>query len=145
MNYLITRDRQLKIYFRECNTYFSYMHLRGLYTVAKFQIHRYNTFREMNNYPVTDRRTDGQTDGQKAIKRCIWAHRAICTGGLKNHSSKTITDRGLNLQLVIKRVFCIMWSCDFQKGGKIQAPACSVSDKGPSLRLNNFSVFQPLA
>ncbi len=27
-----------------------------------------------------------------------------------------------------------------QKGGKIQAPACSVSGKGPSLRLNNFSV-----
>ncbi len=39
----------------------------------------------MNYYPVTDRRTDGQTDR----KRCIWAHRAICTGGLKNcRSSK---------------------------------------------------------
>ena len=30
----------------------------------------------MNYYPVTDRQTDR--------KRCIWAHRAICTGGLKN-------------------------------------------------------------
>ncbi len=28
---------------------------------------------------------------------------------------------------------------DFGKGGKIQAPAYSVSGKGPSLRLNDFS------
>ena len=30
---------------------------------------------------------------------------------------------------------------DFQKGGKTQAPAYSVSDKGSILCLNNFSVF----
>ena len=27
----------------------------------------------------------------------------------------------------------------YWKGGKIQAPACSVSGKGPSLRLDDFS------
>ncbi len=53
----------LKIYFRECNRYFSNMQLWGLYIVAKFQIHSYYTFRDMNYYPVTD----GQTDGQKAM------------------------------------------------------------------------------
>ncbi len=42
--------------------YFSYMHLWGLYTVAKFQIHIYSTFRDMNFYPVTVRRTDGRTE-----------------------------------------------------------------------------------
>ncbi len=55
-----------------------------VHAVAKFQIHGYNTFRDMNYYPVTDRRTDGRTDRQTDRKRCIWAHRAICTGGLKN-------------------------------------------------------------
>ncbi len=32
--------------------------------ITKFQIHSYNTFRDMNYYPVTDRRTDRQTDRQ---------------------------------------------------------------------------------
>ena len=49
----------------------TYVH-QELYTVAKFQIHSYNAFRDMNYYPVTDRQadrrmdrqTDGQTDGQ---------------------------------------------------------------------------------
>ena len=31
-------------------------------TVAKFQNDSYNTFRDMNYYPVTDRRTDGRTE-----------------------------------------------------------------------------------
>ncbi len=77
------------IYFRECSRYFFYMCLWGLYIVAKFQIHSYNTFRDKNYYPLTD----GQTDRQKVMhmsiymyirmdrKWCIWA---ICTGGLKN-------------------------------------------------------------
>ena len=30
--------------------------------MAKFQIHNYNTFRDMNYYPVTDGRTDRRTD-----------------------------------------------------------------------------------
>ncbi len=30
--------------------------------MAKFQIHSYNTFGDMNYYPVTDRQTDGRTD-----------------------------------------------------------------------------------
>ncbi len=41
------------------------------------------TFRDMNYYPVKDGQTDRQTDWQTDRKRCIWAHRAICTGGLK--------------------------------------------------------------
>ena len=56
------------------------MHLRRLLAVVKFQIHSYNSIRDMNYYPVTDGQTDRQTDR----KWCIWAHRAICTGGLKN-------------------------------------------------------------
>ncbi len=37
-----------------------------------------NTFWDMNYCPV-------QTDGMTDRKQCIWAHRAICTGGLKKH------------------------------------------------------------
>ena len=36
----------------------------------------------------------------------------------------------------------IAWSGDFWKGGKSQAPACSVSDKGPGLHLKQLLVFQ---
>ena len=49
--------------------------------VAKFQIHSSNTFRDMNYYPVTDRRTDGQADGQKVMHM---SPPCICKGGLKN-------------------------------------------------------------
>ena len=48
----------MKKYFRECNRYFSYMHLWELYTVAKFQSHSYNNFQDMNYYPVTGGRTE---------------------------------------------------------------------------------------
>ncbi len=30
--------------------------------MAKFQIHSYNSFRDMNYYPVTDGQTDGRTE-----------------------------------------------------------------------------------
>ncbi len=49
--------------------------------MVEFQIHSYNTFWDMNFYQVWQ--TDRLTDGQTGRKRCIRAHRAICTGGLK--------------------------------------------------------------
>ncbi len=36
----------------------------------------------------------------------------------------------------------MFWPRDFWKGGKTQVPACSVSDKGPGLRLKQLLVFQ---
>ncbi len=47
----------------------------------------------MNYYPVTDGRTDRQTDR----KRCIWAHHAICTGGLKKGASASWQVRWVNV------------------------------------------------
>ena len=38
---------------------------------------------------------------------------------------------------------CASISSHFWKGGKSQAPACSVSDKGPGLRLKLLLMFQP--
>ncbi len=56
------------------------MHLKMLHIVVKFQTASYNTFWDMNYCSVwilvKSRRTDR--------KRCIRAHHAICTGGLKN-------------------------------------------------------------
>ena len=50
--------------------------------MVKFQVPNSITFRDMNYYPVTD----GQTDR----KRWIWAHRAICTGGLKKPTTTKV-------------------------------------------------------
>ncbi len=51
----------------------------------------YNIFRDMNFFQsdfwsCPDRQTDRPTDWQTDGKWCIWAHRAICTGGRKNGS-----------------------------------------------------------
>ncbi len=40
----------------------------------------------------------------------------------------------------VKHIILTTWSRDIQKGGKRQAPDCSVSDKGTNLRLKPFSV-----
>ncbi len=47
--------------------------------MAKFQIHSYNTFRDMNYYPVTDGRTDGQTESDAYVPTVQYAQ-----VGLKN-------------------------------------------------------------
>ncbi len=47
---------------------------------TKFHDPRCNTFRDMNYYQVWILVKWRQTDR----KRCTWAHRAVCTGGLKN-------------------------------------------------------------
>ncbi len=83
--FLVKSICQLENLFLECSQYFSEMHLAVFYNVVMFQSPNCNTFWYMifgqvflvkyfrsSPYRRTDR------------KRCIWAHRAKCTGGLKN-------------------------------------------------------------
>ncbi len=53
--------------------------------MVKFQIPNFNTFWDMNYFLLLLVKSRQQmTDRQTDRKLCIWAHRAICTGGLKN-------------------------------------------------------------
>ncbi len=64
------------------------LHVLGFYNVAMFHSPSSKTFQDMNYYPVwylfQSIRTGGQTDRQTDRKWRIWAHRAKCTGWLKN-------------------------------------------------------------
>ncbi len=61
-----------------------------LNALLKFQAPSYNGFWDMNFYPVESWQTDRRTDRQTDRKRCIRAHRAICTGGLKKVGPEVI-------------------------------------------------------
>ena len=53
--------------------------------MIKFQVPTSNTFWDMNYYLRLLVQSGRQTDRQQTDrKQCIWAHRANCTGGLKN-------------------------------------------------------------
>ena len=70
--------------FLGCSWHFSRMRLTILYIVVKFQTH--NTFGDMNYFLVWFLvKARLQTDRHRDRKRRIWAHRANCIGGLKNH------------------------------------------------------------
>ena len=65
---------------------------------------------------------------------------------MKNNSQSTTH---IDPEVGTGGMLCVLvyndWPCDlvtFWKGGKIQAPASSVSDKGPGLRLRLLLVFQ---
>ncbi len=78
------------------------------HTVVKFQVPIPNTSWDMNYFPLLFspefrsspdyRQTDRQTDR----KRCIWAHRATCTGGLNKKccSNQRYITRDLELNLL---------------------------------------------
>ncbi len=99
--FLVKSTRWLEKIFLECSHYFSRVHLTALYNVVKFQSPNYNTFWDMNYYPVwflvksrqttgrqtdkqTDRQTDRQKDRQKAThmspvcKMHRWAQKMSC-------------------------------------------------------------------
>ncbi len=69
----------------ECSSYFLHIGLQKKFIVVKFQVPNSIIFWDMNYYLRLLVQSGRQTDNRQTTdrKRCIWAHRANCTGGLK--------------------------------------------------------------
>ena len=80
-----------------------------------------------------------QTDGQTDRKRCIWAHRAICTGGLKNTIAPK-TKGFLNVLKYLVRYWPTTASSSFLRKLWTSWRLLSSLDAGPALERIYFTI-----